>query len=354
MSRFDFGFNEQENPQLELELDGQERYTPYSEQMVNETFRHFREKGFPYIVLTDREKKEEFNALKAFDTQLIFGEEVLSDSTGVALANSYHPHRYDVQVNDNRTAIYVFQRDHLLKKCIQKSLKMNGKATPAALRSMISIFEGVQVPSNFPPATAKEIYEYFLPNTGVVWDMSCGWGGRLLAAMSTDAVTLYQGTEPSTVTVSGLDTMRSDFKWDSKSYIVCTGSESPLPSGFVECDLCFTSPPYFNTEKYAREPTQSFIKYPTRTDWMHKFMRETLLNCNRILKESGFLVVNIANVSTYRNLCNDFLKEADLVGFRLLETKYLQLSTMPGGGKRNKNKEGVGNRNEPIFIFAKK
>lgn len=354
MTRFNFGFNEEENPQLELELDGEERYTPHSDQVVNELVKNYREKGFPYIVLTDKEKQEEYESLKKFETQLIFGEEVLSDSTGVALANSYHPHRYGVEVNNNRTALYVFSRDHLLKKCIQKCLKMNGKATPAALRSMLSIFEGVQVPSNFPPATAKEIYEYFLPNSGVVWDMSCGWGGRLLAALSTPAVQLYQGTEPSTKTVNGLLSMLLDLSNKTGVNIAGQGSESPLPPDFIDCDLCFTSPPYYNTEKYAREETQSFIKYPTRQDWMEKFMRETLLNCNRILKPSGYLVVNIANVATYQNLCKDFLKQADLVGFKLLETKYLQLSTMPGSGKRNKNKEGVGNRNEPIFVMVKK
>ena len=44
-------------------------------------------------------------------------------------------------------------------------------------------------------------------------------------------------------------------------------------------DLCFTSPPYFDTEKYADEPTQSYIKYPSEKEWIDGFLTQTIQNC---------------------------------------------------------------------------
>ena len=39
-------------------------------------------------------------------------------------------------------------------------------------------------------------------------------------------------------------------------------------------DLCFTSPPYFDTEKYSDEDTQSYKKFPTEDGWVNGFFEE--------------------------------------------------------------------------------
>ena len=52
----------------------------------------------------------------------------------------------------------------------------------------------------------KLIYEKF-GGDGVVWDMSCGWGGRLLGFLSKNTKH-YIGTEPSTKTFDGLKKMQ--------------------------------------------------------------------------------------------------------------------------------------------------
>lgn len=359
MTSFNFGDNEIKEEQLSLGLDTSgERYTPASPQMITQILKHYQQEGFPYIQLSDEEKKYEYNLLRNFEGELIIGDRVFADSTGVNLANSYHPHRYEVTCNNHRTALYVFKREWLLRKCIEKCLKMSGKVTPSALRSMLSIFEGVQVASNFPPATAKAIYEHFLPSPGIVWDMSCGWGGRLVAACSTPAIQIYQGTEPSTLTYHGnnllADFLRSNCEVHTGVLIANQGSEIELPGAFKEVDLCFTSPPYYNCEKYSHEETQSYIAYPSCGEWMDTFIKKTLQNCMQIMKPSAHLVVNIADVANYKNLTKDFVKTAEKVGFRLQQLMRLELSTMPGKGKRNRSEKNSGSRNEPIFVMVKK
>lgn len=358
-SEFNFGENEIQETQQDLFLDFKPKYTPPSAQLIDEYLKHYRSTGFPYPNLTDGEKLDEFNSLQALTTEPIFnGENVYADSTAVGLANSYHPHRYGVVCNNKRTALYVFGRDWLLRRCIEKCVKMSGSISDSKLRSMISIFEGVQVASNFPPGTAKAIYEHYSPEGGTVWDMSCGFGGRLLAAMSSNHVGTYYGTDPSTRTFEGLTRMCDDLSKLTRTNLdvdICQqGSERPLKTDWKDVDLCFTSPPYFNQEKYAREPSQSFLAYPTRTDWIRKFIGGTVRNCHQLLKPNGKLVVNIANVSGYQTLEKDFIRETESNGFRLIDRFNLLYTAMPGQGKRNRQENGkTKHRTEPIFVFSK-
>jgi hypothetical protein len=329
--------------------------------LVKVALDHFRSSGFPYPELTDDEKVDEFNQLQFHNKQLIEDGRVASDSTGVSLANSYHPHRYTVKCGEKMTAAEAFSKDHILERVLVKCLKMNKGITKSKLLSMISIFSGVQVASNFPTATAKAIYNDFLPTGGYVWDMSCGWGGRLLASLSSPCVFGYYGCDPSTKTFKGLSEMLIDLRRlipgleDKMVDLVNQGSEVELPAHWPSVDLCFTSPPYFNTEKYAREETQSFLKYPYPSEWMRNFIGDTLRNCAKLLTPRGRCLVNIANVSTYTNLEREFVKTAEGIGFILEDTWQLQYMKMPGQGKKNHNagKERT-MRTEPIFILKLK
>src|SRR5215469_5800997 len=130
-------------------------------QMVKTILKHYQEKGFPYLQLTEEEKIDEFKALSNLEFAVV-DKTFTSNSTGVALANYYHKHRYSVPCGGHRTADYVFKRQWLLEKCIKKCIALSGSISDSQLRSMLSIFEGTQVASNFPPGTAKSIYQYFL------------------------------------------------------------------------------------------------------------------------------------------------------------------------------------------------
>jgi hypothetical protein len=60
-------------------------------------------------------------------------------------------------------------------------------------------------------------------------------------------------------------------------------------------------------EHYSDEPTQSYIKLPSKEAWLNGHLGATLSNSHLGLSPSGTLVVNIANVKTYPNLTEDFL-----------------------------------------------
>ena len=212
--------------------------------------------------------------------------------------------------------------------------------THSNLRKAIRTASGVQAVSNFRPTAAASIY-YKYAGGGVVWDMSCGYGGRLLGALACGNVRKYIGTDPSEKTHKGLINIAHDFNHVGVAIeINKIGSEDFIPAEKV--DLCFTSPPYFNTEEYAQESSQSFKKYPGKEDWKNGFLRETIRNCYKSLKDDGLLIINIANVKKYKDLEEDTVAVARQEGFDLRETLKLRLSSMMGGFKY-----------EPIFVFTK-
>ena len=73
------------------------------------------------------------------------------------------------------------------------------------------------------------------------------------------------------------------------------GSEDYKPKK-ESLDLCFTSPPYFNTEKYSDEDTQSYIRYQDIDSWNKNFLHKALGKMIPTLKEGGILAINIADV----------------------------------------------------------
>jgi hypothetical protein len=207
------------------------------------------------------------------------------------------------------------------------------------------LYGGTQTVSNFRPTAAKYIYETY-GGDGVTWDMSSGWGGRLLGALSSKRIKKYIGTEPSTKTFEGLNKIKEEFSYLGKEVeLHCLGSEVFKPEEKV--DLCFTSPPYFDTEKYADESTQSYIKFPTEQKWIYGFLGQTLKNTFDSTKVSGYLLMNIANTSSGKNIENGTLEIAKKLGYKYIKTLRLNLSTMARDG------EGSGSKYEPIFVFQK-
>ena len=172
--------------------------------------------------------------------------------------------------------------------------------------------------------------------------MSCGYGGRVLGA-NLVGVGKYIGTEPCGVTYKGLKEMIRDWITIPTEIHKC-GSEDFLPKK-ESLDLCFTSPPYFNTEKYSNESSQSWVRYSSKKEWINRFLKKTFKNCHFGLKPNGKMIINIANVKSFPNLEDETIRVAKEVGFFLADTWKLSLSSMPSDDSKFKY--------EPIFIFQK-
>ena len=335
--------------------------------------RLWRGRGFPMYTLDFAQKQKELWTLLEYDHSKLIADGVVKQTMhALGLAWSYFPHAWSVSSGENRTPLDVFNDDALLGKAILKRVIWGdvvklGKypdKSPAvglsanSLRKGLRTLTGTQGVSNFRPTAAAAIYHELLPEQGgVTWDMSMGWGGRMLGALACEKVRKYIGCDPSTKTFEGLTKMKVELLPMARRMgraleveLHQLGSEMMRPV-LEPCsvDLAFTSPPYFSTERYSDEPTQSYIKFPDREAWLTGFMGTTLDNCEWCLKPGGLLAVNIAAVKGYPELARDFVALAESKGWRLVETLRLALSAMPGAKhKHDKFKY------EPIFVFKRK
>ena len=311
-------------------------------------FKYHRQKGFPHYDIPTHGRLQQFKSLKRFDEQTLFKDGKIDQTMhGLSLAWTYFPHWVDVICGSSKLSpIEYWNNDDKLKEIIRKTWNWqikhgSGSFTLNRLRQNLKIYGGNQSVSNFRPSAAKYIYNTY-GNQGVVWDMSCGWGGRLIGFLSSDCKT-YIGTEPSTKTFDGLERLTKDMNIQNKEVeLHKLGSEVFQPED-ESVDLCFTSPPYFDTEKYSDEKTQSYIKYPTESRWITGFLKNTIENCYCSLKVGGKMMLNIANTKKYKTIEEETIRISSEMGFKHTDTLYLILSSVSGNGEKL----------EPIFVFEK-
>lgn len=315
----------------------------------NEIFDYYREKGFPYYS-TDRSYREkEFNKLMKYDHTNLIKDGVINQTMhGLGLAWSYFPHSFAVKCNNKLSPYDAFMNDEIFMKVIRKRLKIGTYISDAGILKMLKMYTGVQGVSNFRPTAAAAIYDKYAPN-GIVWDMSGGWGGRMLGAMRSSVQT-YITTEPATLTFNGLVELGNDFSEVSNTKVspYPLGSEEFLPIAGA-LDLCFTSPPYFDLEKYSDEDTQSYVKFNNKNSWIDKFLRVTFENCHWGLKPNGHMIINIADPKRGNDISLEkaTIDTAIEVGFTHVETLKLALSNPNMRNKSDKFKF------EPVFVFQK-
>lgn len=326
---------------------------------VDVVFKYYRKHGFPHFRLTMAEKNAILQHLRDIHPTSIWDGDVLRrNNYGYNLCNSYHLHMQSIQSHRGNNSICaspmdIFNDDEKLKKAIYKSITINKNADDGSIRCALKWANAKRV-SNFRPTAAMAIYDRFLPGDGgVVYDPSMGYGGRILGAMSCKKVLKYIGTEPYTKTFMGLKNFVSEFNFQNRTQLIQDGSENSnkyIKNNSV--DLVFTSPPYFNCEIYADDDSQSWVKYPDKKSWINGFAKDTMTNCKNMLKKNGYIIINIANVITYKDLEKDFVKMAtEDVGLVLLDTLKLELasiSVVSSGGKNMDMKW------EPVFVFQKK
>jgi len=247
---------------------------------------------------------------------------------------------------------------------------------------------------NFPPLTAKLLYEKFTDHIENqdqrfhIYDPSSGWGGRILGAMSSRKKIHYVGTDPNPDNFGRYEAVANfynencvdDFsetftqffevQKQSNTYDVFReGSElisnNPNFQKYKgKLDLVFTSPPYFNREQYSQDENQSFKAYSEYEDWVDNFLRPTLTTAYEYLKDDRYILWNIASIkigaNTYYDLEGDSRKILEELGceykgkLKMLMTRMIGLDPSKTGILNSVEHDNNVYKFEPIFVYHKK
>jgi len=245
-----------------------------------------------------------------------------------------------------------FHDDAKLRRAIRICFEFrdgNHLVYPTAMRRSLELVTGENV-QNFKPQNARAIAERLCPVLwGRIYDYSCGYGGRLLGITSSNMNYSYIGTDPNTETYDYLQYI--DGLLGNNSEIICSPSEEYQAD---DIDLAFSSPPYFNLEKYSDEDTQCMVKYTTMDDWFDGYVYPTMQNIHKSLNTDGVFATNIADYKSYGNkeyfVVDRWIELAEKVGFKHTATIKMMLNTRPGAG--NNKKEGR-EKFEGVYVFSK-
>jgi hypothetical protein len=315
------------------------------EDYTNNVFEYYKCNGFPYFELTETQIKSVYSKMKELDTSTLLqpDNKLKQIMIGLNLVNYYMPHMWSVKCNKFSSPMETFTNDEMLMKAVKKRINLGDNMSDAGMRKSLSWTHGTHRVSNFRPSIAKYFYENY-SNNGDVLDFSSGFGGRLLGAMVSN-IKSYTGTDPSTKTFKGLEKMVEELSLDTTPEIILYNKpfEDLDLDLDLEYDLAFSSPPYFNTEEYSYEDTQSFIRYNSVESWRDNFLKVIIDKNYKLIKKGGYFIINVANVSNYKDLEKDTMELALLCGFKYIKTYKMSLSSLMKGGFKY----------EPIFVFQK-
>lgn len=199
----------------------------------------------------------------------------------------------------------------------------------------------------FKPSWAAYIYRRFLSEMDcpTVWDPSIGFSARMLGFASVVSEGTYIGTDPcahmcedARDVASQIGVLKQRLKMD----VYQTGSEKWMPSE-GSLDLVFTSPPYFDAEKYYDEPGQCWRDYPDFEEWKTGYYFPTLKNAFVGLKNGRHLVLNVSS-----KLRDATLECALDVGFIFAEEINVKLN-----GDHFSRSKGLSGSSECFLVFRK-
>lgn len=251
---------------------------------------------------------------------------------------------------------------------------------------------------NFPPLTAKWIYENYTSHIDQeepihIYDPSAGWGGRILGAMTARKKIHYVGTDPNTdnflpnhnisryeyVADFYNDRCLTDFSDEFLKFfepsvepntyeVFQDGSEliknNPDFQKYKgKLDLVFTSPPYFNREQYSEDESQSFKAYGQYDEWKTNFLIPTLTTAFNYLKPDRYILWNIADIKigsdVYFPLEQDSRECLLDLGMeyhgklKMLMTRMIGLDPSSSGVQNAVEYKGKFYKYEPIMVFFK-
>ena len=333
-------------------------------EIVDFLFNLTRTNGIPMVQLNEyqiQDKLIELSEVTVDDVySVIDGVGTYGFNTScVNVLRQFFPEMNFVEKEGKPSVDRMYHNDYRYRRAVEKALKYSDSDINI-VNWIIMIGSGYCY--NFRPATAKTIYELWGKEGCKILDSSAGYGARMLGAhMAHNHPQEYLGIDPNTAESCNklAEFLDTNFPTGVKKQVLKMGSEDFTKENFPQYqeyfDISFSSPPYFDCERYSSDETQSYKKFPKYDLWIKGFYRQTIYNACDALKKDGVFAINIfEKIGAIRDITKLFL--ADKGWYFVKEEKYL-LRTIPGSNHKF-DEEGnpiirdmtVGKNFEPIWI----
>jgi hypothetical protein len=215
----------------------------------------------------------------------------------------FNPHRLDTRTQTSAATLYealAGERENFHSGFARATLmRMKERTKPTEMFNMVSQLgvNGIQICNEFPPHVARDwCKRYGLNQDSVVLDPCAGWGGRMIG--SSVIVNTYVCYEPASRTANGLNRL-ADFlnrlRGGGFDATVCCQPYEDSAEQPNHYDLAMTSPPYYDSEIYSDEETNSLNRYKSFDAWCEGFYWPLIDKTMRQLKPGAPFVFNIGD-----------------------------------------------------------
>lgn len=212
---------------------------------------------------------------------------------GKQLLLHFQSHFWDTHYKSHMTIVDGWSNKKVRRNAIENMFNTRG-SRPSLARYVRELnFAGARRVSHFHPGFARAIINQFAPFAKNMFDPCAGWGARMLAASSFGMD--YEACDPNPKTFDGLALMAKFIDYKPTIYNI-PFEEFEFKQQY---DLIFTSPPYFNIERY-KHGKQSYNGKSTYEQWYYEFMVGLIDKC---LTATDTFLLHVSD-----KICNSIMK----------------------------------------------
>ncbi len=209
----------------------------------------------------------------------------------------FNPHRLNTRSKNSKKSIFEALKDKNFISGLSRALIFKKGKVNELLYQVIQLgINGIQYINEFPPHLARNLCKEFgVDANSKVLDPCAGWGGRMLGIST--VTNYYSGCEPCIKTFNGLIKLKRFIQIMNPLFNTEIWN-SPFEDCFLKkdtFDFAITSPPYYDTEIYSDEATNSLNRYKTFDSWCEYFYLPMINNTMSALKTGKSFVLNIGN-----------------------------------------------------------
>jgi hypothetical protein len=289
---------------------------------IKPIFDYFRNNGWIYPSISDKKLITSYKKLCEKNIDIESDEIFNNGSLATDICKHYCQSYYKSSGRNKKNMVELWEDDDVLLRLIENRLVINWQSKTNETfnichRMMIQGMRSmrlVQPITMFKPIVAKYVCEKYSNIGDTVGDYSCGFGGRLLGAMSCGRK--YIGTDP--LTVPELKKMSDFFKFNDVT-LIHSGSEFYCGDE-NSVDLYWSSPPYYDLEYYSSDSSQA---YNNGEHYFYDiYWQKTLENVKYMLKPGKWFGLNVKNDKMLEMAQNVFGKVVEKVKLKTVKSHF--------------------------------
>jgi len=305
---------------------------------------------FPVAMIADAQVESMLNvthdayALTTGDVMVELNRCAAGGKPLVGCADRWFPHRYDVLAGQSKHTPNDTLRDAVaLRGVVEMCAKVGRAPNSSAILNASQLYHGRQGARQFPIHVARDVYARYSRQNAAVLDPCAGWGGRLLGWLCARQGGTYYGVDASSQTVSSFGRMIGDLNIHNATIEHSAFEDIEFePNTF---DFAFTSPPYFNVERYSADAEQSCVRYLDYDSWRLGFLEPLVRLTLRALRPGCAFALNVSDARE-----NQIARDATAIARELGADIELSAKIDVGGGAPAGNMGMVGTKEDLILM----